>query len=107
MFSKNLCRIVISSLNICSISVEGHSNWCELIGFCKLGLHVCKISYNSSFFHAFFFSVKRKKKKMCEYNIPLQIFSLEGGTLEFLGRFSTSVLFGGPVSFTDLQLVNI
>ena len=47
------------------------------------------------------------KEKMCEYNIPLQIFSLEGGTLEFLGRFSTSVFFGGPVSFTDLQLVNI
>ena len=41
---------------------------------------------------------------MCEYNIPLQIFSLEGGTLEFLGRFSTSVFFGGPVSFTELQV---
>ena len=41
----------------------------------------------------FSFLLKKRRRKKCEYNIPLEIAFLEGCPLEIFGRFSTPGFF--------------
>ena len=95
-----------SAFIVCSIFADGHSAWCELIGFCKLGWHVFENSQNLSFFQAFFYSGIKTK---CEYNIPLEIILLKDCPLfNILGNFGPQGIFWkAGVIYRPAMCVNI
>ena len=55
---------ILSAFIFCRIFPNGHSDCCELIGFCNMGMHVIKISKIHHFSTPFSFLFKKKKKSV-------------------------------------------